>query len=54
NPRTTRSGRKHAKHELRLMVYTHVPFITKVKRALGIRSTPRNKRQALLRRRNQY
>ncbi|KAF5321198.1 hypothetical protein D9619_000866 [Psilocybe cf. subviscida] len=48
NPNTTRSGRKHAKHELRAMGRgreTHVPFMTKVKRALGIRSTPRNTRR---------
>ncbi|KAG7096860.1 hypothetical protein E1B28_004268 [Marasmius oreades] len=42
NPRTTRDGRKHAKHELRKMGRSpHVPFMTKVKRTLGIRSTPR-------------
>ncbi|KDR83520.1 hypothetical protein GALMADRAFT_132961 [Galerina marginata CBS 339.88] len=47
NPNTTRSGRRHAKHELRAMGRgneTHVPLMTKIKRALGIRSTPRNKR----------
>ncbi|KDQ28906.1 hypothetical protein PLEOSDRAFT_1111989 [Pleurotus ostreatus PC15] len=44
NPHTTRAGRKQAKRELRAMgrgSETHVPFMTKVKRALGIRSTPR-------------
>ncbi|KAI6151753.1 hypothetical protein BKA82DRAFT_4386661 [Pisolithus tinctorius] len=47
NPNTTRSGREHAKHELRMMGRerdTHVPLMVKVKRALGIRSTPRNRR----------
>ncbi|KAG1718929.1 hypothetical protein EDB19DRAFT_1585343, partial [Suillus lakei] len=47
NPRTTRQGRKHAKQELRAMGRereTHLPFMTKVKRALGIRSSPRKKR----------
>ncbi|KAJ6627439.1 hypothetical protein B0H10DRAFT_1726459, partial [Mycena sp. CBHHK59/15] len=47
NPNTTRSGRKHAKDELHLMVRgrsAHVPFMTKVKRTLGIRSTPRRHR----------
>ncbi|KAH7916703.1 hypothetical protein BJ138DRAFT_1175564 [Hygrophoropsis aurantiaca] len=55
NPRTTRDGRKHAKHELRRMGRdrdTHVPFITKVKRALGIRSTPR--RRTALRKHTRY
>ncbi|KAG2148067.1 hypothetical protein DEU56DRAFT_783985 [Suillus clintonianus] len=49
NPRTSRQGRKHAKQELRAMGRereTHLPFMTKVKRALGIRSTPRNKRES--------
>ncbi|PPQ77273.1 hypothetical protein CVT25_010855 [Psilocybe cyanescens] len=42
NPNTTHRGRTHAKRELRAMGRdTHVPFMTKVKRALGIRSTPR-------------
>ncbi|KAK0467885.1 uncharacterized protein EV420DRAFT_1501775 [Desarmillaria tabescens] len=42
NPNTTHQGRKHAKHELRKMGQdTHVPFMTKVKRTLGIRSTTR-------------
>ncbi|KAF9468790.1 hypothetical protein BDZ94DRAFT_1244594 [Collybia nuda] len=50
NPHTTRKGRKHAKHELRAMGRgreTHVPFMTKIKRALGIRSTPRHHRSTL-------
>ncbi|KAF9500180.1 hypothetical protein BDN71DRAFT_1440757 [Pleurotus eryngii] len=44
NPHTTRAGREQAKRELRAMgrsSETHVPFMTKVKQALGIRSTPR-------------
>ncbi|KAF8911915.1 hypothetical protein CPB85DRAFT_1194457, partial [Mucidula mucida] len=42
NPNTTHDGRKHAKHELHKMGRSsHVPFMTKVKRTLGIRSTPR-------------
>ncbi|KAF8974378.1 hypothetical protein BDZ97DRAFT_1911569 [Flammula alnicola] len=47
NPNTTRSGRRQAKRELRGMGReneTHVPLMTKVKRALGIRSTPRRTR----------
>ncbi|KAI0080693.1 hypothetical protein K474DRAFT_1589170 [Panus rudis PR-1116 ss-1] len=46
NPNTTRSGRKHAKHELRAMGRgneTKVPLMTKIKRALGIRTTPRTR-----------
>ncbi|KAJ7579688.1 hypothetical protein C8J56DRAFT_867667 [Mycena floridula] len=47
NPNTTRQGRKHAKHELHAMGKSaHVPFMTKVKRTLGIRSSPRRKRAA--------
>ncbi|TEB35484.1 hypothetical protein FA13DRAFT_1728292 [Coprinellus micaceus] len=45
NPHTTRSGRGHAKRELRAMGQgnrTHVPLMTKIKRALGIRSSPRH------------
>ncbi|KAF9779988.1 hypothetical protein BJ322DRAFT_1012098 [Thelephora terrestris] len=48
NPNTTRSGRKEAKRELRFMGRgneTHVPLMTKIKRTLGIRSTPRRDRQ---------
>ncbi|KAF9059725.1 hypothetical protein BDP27DRAFT_1282293 [Rhodocollybia butyracea] len=46
NPNTTSQGRRHAKEELRAMGRsTHVPFMTKVKRTLGIRSTPRRKRE---------
>ncbi|PPQ66296.1 hypothetical protein CVT26_010980 [Gymnopilus dilepis] len=48
NPNTSHAGRKHAKRELRLMGRgneTHVPFMTKVKRTLGIRSTPRRQRR---------
>ncbi|KAF9057768.1 hypothetical protein BJ165DRAFT_1521119 [Panaeolus papilionaceus] len=50
NPNTTRNGRKRAKKELRFMgrpQETHVPFMTKVKRTLGIRSTPRTSRGTL-------
>ncbi|KAI0742145.1 hypothetical protein BC629DRAFT_1686500 [Irpex lacteus] len=48
NPNTTRAGREHAKHELRAMGRgreAHVPLSTKIKRALGIHSTPRKARQ---------
>jgi len=47
NPNTTRSGRKHAKHELRAMGRgneTRVPIMTRIKRSLGIRSTPKRQR----------
>ncbi|TFK99087.1 hypothetical protein BDV98DRAFT_571643 [Pterulicium gracile] len=45
NPHTTREGRSHAKHELHKMGRSsHVPLMTKIKRTLGIRSTPRQKR----------
>ncbi|THU91970.1 hypothetical protein K435DRAFT_673026 [Dendrothele bispora CBS 962.96] len=45
NPNTTHEGRKHAKHELRRMGRsTHVPLMTKIKRTLGIRSSPRRHR----------
>ncbi|KIM83876.1 hypothetical protein PILCRDRAFT_818886 [Piloderma croceum F 1598] len=56
NPNTTREGRKRAKMELRMMGRgneTHVPFMTKVKRTLGIRSSPRRSRGFSLRRRDQ-
>ncbi|KAJ6567258.1 hypothetical protein DFH09DRAFT_1034374 [Mycena vulgaris] len=44
NPNTTSRGRKHAKAELHSMGRSaHVPFMTKVKRTLGIRSSPRRK-----------
>ncbi|KAJ7162595.1 hypothetical protein C8R43DRAFT_1123291 [Mycena crocata] len=44
NPNTTHRGRKHAKAELHTMGRsTHVPFMTKVKRTLGIRSSPRRR-----------
>ncbi|KZV71412.1 hypothetical protein PENSPDRAFT_630319 [Peniophora sp. CONT] len=45
NPNTTHEGRKHAKWELRRMGRgneAHVPLMTKIKRTLGIRSTPRS------------
>ncbi|KAH9962390.1 hypothetical protein BC827DRAFT_1119573, partial [Russula dissimulans] len=48
NPNTTYAGRRHAKRELRLMGRgdeAHVPLMTKIKRALGIRSTPRRQRR---------
>ncbi|KAK7061382.1 hypothetical protein R3P38DRAFT_3250766 [Favolaschia claudopus] len=42
NPNTTHRGRKNAKLELHSMGRSsHVPFMTKVKRTLGIRSSPR-------------
>jgi len=44
NPNTTRQGRKQAKYSLKRMGRgneAHVPFMTKVKRTLGIRSSPR-------------
>ncbi|KAF5393922.1 hypothetical protein D9757_000374 [Collybiopsis confluens] len=46
NPNTTSRGRKHAKHELHAMGRSsHVSLMTKIKRTLGIRSTPRRKRE---------
>ncbi|KAI0688544.1 hypothetical protein BC835DRAFT_1238927, partial [Cytidiella melzeri] len=48
NPNTTRQGRKHAEHELKAMGRgreAHVPIMTRIKRALGIHSTPRKARQ---------
>ncbi|KAG2051286.1 hypothetical protein BDR06DRAFT_959056 [Suillus hirtellus] len=53
NPRTSRQGKKHAKQELRPMGRdreTHLPFMTKVKRALGIRNSPRQKGESNRRR----
>ncbi|KAH7344864.1 hypothetical protein B0J17DRAFT_712501 [Rhizoctonia solani] len=47
NPNTTHEGRKHAKRELKRMGRgneAHVSLGTKIKRALGIRSTPRRRR----------
>jgi len=44
NPNTTHEGRKHAKHELKRMGRgneAHVSMGTRIKRALGIRSTRR-------------
>ncbi|KAF8211530.1 hypothetical protein K438DRAFT_1958624 [Mycena galopus ATCC 62051] len=44
NPNTTHRGRKNAKTELHAMGRSsHVPFMTKVKRTLGIRSSPRQR-----------
>jgi len=57
NPRTTRSGRKHAKSELKAMGRgreTHVPLMTRIKRTLGIRSTPRRERVHTSSRRTRY
>ncbi|KAM5534869.1 hypothetical protein V8D89_011424 [Ganoderma adspersum] len=54
NPNTTRSGRKHAKRELKLMGRgdeAHVSLMTKIKRTLGIRSTSRSQRHTLGKRR---
>ncbi|TFY50141.1 hypothetical protein EVG20_g11695 [Dentipellis fragilis] len=48
NPNTTHEGRKHAKRELQSMGRgneAHVPMMTRVKRAFGIRSTPRRQRE---------
>ncbi|KAJ7367912.1 hypothetical protein DFH08DRAFT_8795 [Mycena albidolilacea] len=51
NPKTTRAGRKRAKAELHAMGRSsHVSFMTKIKRALGIRKTPRREREAAARR----
>jgi len=53
NPNTTRHGRKHAKHELEAMGRgreAHVSFMTKIRRALGIRKTPRRTREKEYRR----
>ncbi|KAI0035620.1 hypothetical protein K488DRAFT_42887 [Vararia minispora EC-137] len=47
NPNTSHQGRRRAKWELRRMgrgSEAHVPFMTKVRRVFGIRSTPRNRR----------
>ncbi|KAG2345140.1 hypothetical protein BDR05DRAFT_931229 [Suillus weaverae] len=49
NPRTSRQSRKHTKQEFRAMGRdreSHLPFMTKVKRALGIRSSPRQKQES--------
>ncbi|KAJ8086727.1 hypothetical protein PM082_005550 [Marasmius tenuissimus] len=55
NPNTTKEGRKHAKHELRKRGHsTHVPFMTKVKRTLGIRSSPRRHHTTTTSRRTRY
>jgi len=51
NPKTTHAGRKRAKAELHAMGRSaHVPFMTRVKRALGIHKTPRREREAASRR----
>nr|GAT46190.1 predicted protein [Mycena chlorophos] len=45
NPNTTRQGRRHAKAELHAMGRSaHVPFMDKLRRALGIRKTSRRQR----------
>ncbi|KZP13083.1 hypothetical protein FIBSPDRAFT_688326, partial [Athelia psychrophila] len=47
NPNTTHEGRKHAEMELKMMGRgreAHVPLMTRIKRTLGIRSTPRRER----------
>jgi len=52
NPKTTHAGRKRAKAELHAMGRSaHVPFMTKLRRALGIRKTPRRQREAASRER---
>ncbi|KAJ7133710.1 hypothetical protein C8R43DRAFT_1022826 [Mycena crocata] len=51
NPNTTHAGRKRAKAELHSMGRSaHVPFMTKVKRALGIHQTSRRQRESASRR----
>ncbi|KAG9031953.1 hypothetical protein FS837_002853 [Tulasnella sp. UAMH 9824] len=46
NPNTTHDGRKRAEAELHSMGRSaHVPLSTKIKRTLGIRSSPRTHRQ---------
>ncbi|KAG8822620.1 hypothetical protein FRC19_005584 [Serendipita sp. 401] len=46
NPNTTHEGRKEAKEELHAMGRSaHVPLSVKIKRTLGIRSTPRRQRK---------
>ncbi|KAJ7229077.1 hypothetical protein GGX14DRAFT_555121 [Mycena pura] len=55
NPNTTRQGRKNAKAELHAMGRSsHVSFMTKLKRALGIRKTPHRERKAEARRERGY
>ncbi|KAF7331886.1 hypothetical protein MKEN_00068800 [Mycena kentingensis (nom. inval.)] len=52
NPNTTREGRQHAKHELHAMGRSsHVSFMTKLRRMLGIRKTPRRDRKVARERR---
>ncbi|KAJ6510218.1 hypothetical protein C8R47DRAFT_787828 [Mycena vitilis] len=47
NPNTTRQGRHNAERELHAMGRSsHVSFMTKVKRTLGIRSSPRRRTAA--------
>ncbi|CAL1701599.1 unnamed protein product [Somion occarium] len=53
NPNTTRTGRKHAKAELQAMGRgreAKLPLMTRIKRALGMRSTPRRERVQTTRR----
>ncbi|CAG7851531.1 SubName: Full=Uncharacterized protein {ECO:0000313/EMBL:CCA67445.1} [Serendipita indica DSM 11827] len=51
NPNTTREGRQEAKMELHSMGRSaHVPLSTRIKRTLGIRSTPRAQRKRAARR----
>ncbi|THH21032.1 hypothetical protein EW146_g437 [Bondarzewia mesenterica] len=46
NPDTSYEGRRHAEQELHQMGRSaHVPITTKIKRALGIHSTPRKDRK---------
>ncbi|KAG8955577.1 hypothetical protein FRC04_007568 [Tulasnella sp. 424] len=50
NPHTTHDGRKRAEAELHSMGQSaHVPLSTKIKRTLGIRSSPRNHNRATYR-----
>ncbi|KAG1842199.1 hypothetical protein DFJ58DRAFT_843145 [Suillus subalutaceus] len=49
NPKTSGQDMKHAKQELDVMERdkeTHLPFMTKVKRALGICSSPHQKQES--------
>ncbi|KIP09187.1 hypothetical protein PHLGIDRAFT_343033 [Phlebiopsis gigantea 11061_1 CR5-6] len=57
NPNTTHEGRQHAEYELEAMGRgreAHVPLVTKIKRALGIRSTPRRQRRVAASEREYY
>ncbi|EGO27230.1 hypothetical protein SERLADRAFT_366764 [Serpula lacrymans var. lacrymans S7.9] len=53
HPNAQRNGRKHVKHENKSLMRTRIPFLTKVKRALGIHNAPRRRRHTNVLRRNQ-